>query len=88
MVRGVRWYLSGCVILVALAGCGRGFMQYVQREPWREQAEVACLQSGTVREGRGRSSASRRSKAPASAARRHPLKVAAFGVGSTFGYRR
>lgn len=50
-MRGVRWYLGGCVLLLALAGCGRGIMQYVQREPWREQAEVACLKSGTVREG-------------------------------------
>ena len=53
MVRGVRWYIGGALVLVALAGCGRGIVQYVQREPWREQAEVACLQSGTVREGPG-----------------------------------
>ena len=51
MVRGVRWCVVGCVVLVALAGCGRGFVQYMHREPWREQAEVACLKSGTVREG-------------------------------------
>ena len=41
MVRGVRWWVFCGVGLVALAGCGRGFMNYVQREPWREQAETA-----------------------------------------------
>ena len=51
MVSGVRWYVTGVFVLVALAGCGRGLMHYAQREPWREQAEVACLKSGTVREG-------------------------------------
>lgn len=41
-------YLVGSLVLVALAGCGRFF---VEREPWRREAEVACLKSGAVREG-------------------------------------
>ena len=60
-------------------------MQYVQREPWREQAEVACC------------SPARSAKAPALVrispiegpgvcGATHPLKVAAFGVGSAFGF--
>jgi hypothetical protein len=49
MVRGVRWYLAGCLILVMLAGCGRGF-QFAEREKWRREAEIACLKSGTVKE--------------------------------------
>ena len=52
MSRGVRGYLAGFVVLVALAGCGRGIMHYVQREPWREQAETACMKSGAVKQGR------------------------------------
>jgi hypothetical protein len=85
MVRGVRWYLGGLAILVALAGCGRGLMQYVQREPWREQAEVACLQSGTVREGPGLVRIEPIA-GPGVCGATHPLKVAAFGVGSAFGF--
>jgi hypothetical protein len=50
MVRGVRWYLVGSLVLVMLAGCGRGFLQFAEREKWRREAEVACLRSGTVKE--------------------------------------
>jgi Extensin-like protein C-terminus len=49
---GVRWYLVGSLVLVMLAGCGRGFM-FEEREPWRHDAEVACLKSGSVRESAG-----------------------------------
>src|SRR5688500_13065456 len=85
MVRGVRWYVVGCVILVALAGCGRGLMQYVQREPWRDQAEVACLQSGTVREGPGLVRVAP-IDGPGVCGATHPLKVAAFSAAAAFGY--
>jgi hypothetical protein len=50
MTRGVRLYLVGSIVLVSLAGCGRGFFQ-AEREPWRAEAEVACLKSGAVKEG-------------------------------------
>jgi hypothetical protein len=50
MTRGVRLYLVGSFVLVSLAGCGRGFFSE-EREPWRAEAEVACLKSGSVREG-------------------------------------
>src|SRR6266481_3143334 len=49
MARGVRWYLVGCFVLVSLAGCGRGFFS-AEREPWRAEAEIACLKSGAVKE--------------------------------------
>ena len=49
MTRGVRLYLVGSVVLVSLAGCGKGFFQ-AEREPWRAEAEVACLKSGAVKE--------------------------------------
>ena len=43
-------YLVGSFVLVSLAGCGRGFFQSEEREPWRAEAEVACLKSGAVKE--------------------------------------
>ncbi len=50
MTRGVRLYLVGSFVLVSLAGCGRGFFQSEEREPWRAEAEIACLKSGAVKE--------------------------------------
>src|ERR1700758_265740 len=50
MTRRVRLYLVGSLVLVSLAGCGRGFFQFEEREPWRAEAEVACLKSGAVKE--------------------------------------
>jgi hypothetical protein len=50
MARGVRWYLVSSLVLVSLAGCGRGFFS-AEREPWRAEAEIACLKSGAVKEG-------------------------------------
>jgi hypothetical protein len=85
MVRGVRWYVVGALVLAALAGCGRGIMQYAQREPWREQAEVACLQSGTVRESAGLVRVAP-IEGPGICGATHPLKVAAFSAGAAFGY--
>src|SRR5450755_1755428 len=49
MTPGVRLYLVGSFVLVSLAGCGKGFFQ-AEREPWRAEAEIACLKSGTVKE--------------------------------------
>ena len=43
-------YLVGSFVLVSLAGCGRGFFQSAEREPWRAEAEIACLKSGAVKE--------------------------------------
>jgi hypothetical protein len=48
MKRGVRWYLVGPLMLAALSGCAR--MWFAEREPWRREAEAACLQSGAVKE--------------------------------------
>src|SRR3954453_21194827 len=50
MTRGVRLYLVGSFVLVSLVGCGRGMFQSAEREPWRAEAEIACLKSGAVRE--------------------------------------
>ena len=85
MVRGVRRCVLWCGLLVALAGCGRGLVQYMQREPWREQAEVACLKSGTVRESPGLVRIAP-IEGPGVCGATQPLKVAAFGVGNAYGF--
>src|SRR5579872_5303557 len=46
-----RKALIGSCLLAALAGCAR--MWFAEREPWRREAEIACLQSGAVKEGPG-----------------------------------
>ena len=55
MARGVRWYLVGSIgfgVLGVLTGCSGGFF-FAEREPWRREAELACLNAGAVREGPG-----------------------------------
>jgi hypothetical protein len=41
--------LLGCFLLLGLGACGR--ISFEEREPWRREAEAACLQSGAVKEG-------------------------------------
>src|SRR5690242_21909631 len=48
MSRRVGLYLVGSFVLVALAGCGGGWLME-QRDPWRHEAEVPCLKSGQVK---------------------------------------
>ncbi|MCA1457269.1 extensin family protein [Bradyrhizobium sp. BRP22] len=85
MARGVRLYLVGSVVLVSLAGCGRGFFQ-AEREPWRAEAEVACLKSGAVKEGPDLVRIDPIS-GPGVCGAQFPLKVAALGEGSqSFGF--
>jgi len=50
---GLRFYLAGAAMLLALAGCGRGAFQFAERAPWRHEAEVACMKSGQVKTGAG-----------------------------------
>jgi hypothetical protein len=86
MTRGVRLYLVGSFVLVSLAGCGRGFFQSAEREPWRAEAEVACLKSGGVKESPELVRIDPIS-GPGVCGAEFPLKVAALGEGSgTFGY--
>jgi Extensin-like protein C-terminus len=86
MARGVRLYLVGSVVLVSLAGCGRGFFQSAEREPWRAEAEVACLKSGAVKESPELVRIDPIS-GPGACGAEFPLKVAALGEGTgTFGF--
>jgi len=86
MTRGVRLYLVGSFVLVSLAGCGKGFFQ-AEREPWRAEAEVACLKSGAVKEGPERVRVEPIS-GPGMCGAEYPLKVAALGEGGAgaFGF--
>src|SRR5262245_38320744 len=85
MSRGVSWLLGGGVILVALAGCGRSFLSYEQRAPWRKDAELACLNSGTVREGPGVVRISP-IDGPGMCGADFPLKISMLGESSALGY--
>jgi hypothetical protein len=86
MTRGVRLYLVGSFVLVSLAGCGRGFFQSAEREPWRAEAEVACLKSGAVKESPELVRIDPIS-GPGVCGAEYPLKVAALGENTTsFGF--
>ena len=85
MWRRARWYVIGSVVLVTLAGCGRSFLQYAQREPWRQQAEVACMSAGVVKEGIGVVRIAP-IEGPGICGAAIPLKVAMLGETSAFGY--
>jgi hypothetical protein len=86
MTRGVRLYLVGSFVLVSLAGCGRGFFQSEEREPWRAEAEIACLKSGAVKENAELVRIDPIS-GPGVCGAEFPLKVAALGeVSGSFGF--
>ena len=86
MARGVRLYLVGSVVLVSLAGCGRGFFQTAEREPWRAEAEVACLKSGVVKENAEMVRIDPIA-GPGVCGAEFPLKVSALGEpASTYGF--
>src|SRR5215471_1112023 len=80
MTRGVRLYLVGSFVLVSLAGCGHGFFQTVEREPWRAEAEMACLKSGAVKESAEIVRIDPIS-GPGVCGAEYPLKVSALGEG-------
>jgi Extensin-like protein C-terminus len=85
MTRGVRLYLVGSLVLVSLAGCGRGFFS-AEREPWRAEAEIACLKSGAVKESLEVVRIDPIS-GPGMCGAEFPLKVAALGEGvASFGF--
>ena len=86
MTRGVRLYLVGSFVLVSLAGCGRGFFQSAEREPWRAEAEIACLKSGAVKESAELVRIDPIA-GPGVCGAEYPLKVAALGESiASFGF--
>ena len=87
MAWGVRWYIVGSVVLGVLgvlAGCSGGGM-FAEREPWRHEAEVQCLNSGAVKESAGvvRINAIR---GPGMCGADFPLKVSMLGETTSLGY--
>src|SRR5579884_991802 len=86
MSRGVRWYLVGSIViaaLIALAGCSHYLM--AEREPWRHDAELACLNSGAVKESPARVRIAAIS-GPGACGIDYPLRVSALGDGGPLGY--
>src|SRR4030081_1187379 len=87
MAWGVRWYIVGSVVLGVrgvFAGCSGGGM-FAEREPWRHEAEVQCLNSGAVKESAGvvRINAIRGPRLGRGA---FPFKVSMLGETTSLGY--
>jgi hypothetical protein len=76
MRRAVRWRLLCCGLLLGLAGCTH--MWFSEREPWRREAELSCLQSGVVREGPS-VALIRAIEGPGACGADYPLRIAALG---------
>jgi hypothetical protein len=83
MVRGV-WYFGGFLVLIVLAGCAR-VAWFGEREPWRHEAEIACLRSGAVREGPA-IAILKPIQGPGMCGADFPLKVSALGDIPITGY--
>jgi len=87
MSRAVQWYLLGCIAvaaLIALAGCGHYF-NVGEREAWRHDAEVACLNSGAVKDGPERVRISAIS-GPGICGVDFPIRVSDIGESGPLGY--
>ena len=76
-----RFYLTGSVLLLALAGCGRSMLQTGERASWRHQAELTCMKSGAVKMGAGVVQIEP-IEGPGMCGADFPLKVAALGGAS------
>ena len=86
MLRGVRSWLIGSTVIAALgalAGCGHYW--YGEREGWRRDAEVACLNSGAVTETPERVRISP-INGPGICGADFPLRVSALGGSAPLGY--
>jgi hypothetical protein len=87
MARGIRWYLVGSVVLGViggLAGCS-GFRGFAEREPWRHEAEVQCINSGAVKEGPGKVRITA-IQGPGACGADFPLKVSSLGESMALSY--
>jgi hypothetical protein len=86
MTRGVRWYLVGSsvlVALIALAGCSHYML--AEREPWRHDAELTCLNSGTVKETPTRVRISS-IEGPGACGADYPLRISTLGDSGPLSY--
>jgi hypothetical protein len=85
MSRGAWLSVAGFVVLGTLAGCGKSFFSYEQRAPWRGEAELACLNSGTVKEGAGVVKITP-IEGPGMCGMDYPLKISTLGEAPALGY--
>ncbi|HMK71646.1 MAG TPA: extensin family protein, partial [Xanthobacteraceae bacterium] len=86
MSRGVQLSLFGSAVvaaLIALAGCSHYLL--AEREPWRHDAEVACFESGAVKESPARVRISAIS-GPGICGADLPFRVSALGDSAPLGY--
>jgi hypothetical protein len=86
MTRGVRWYLVSSLVLAALiavAGCSHYML--AEREPWRAEAELSCLNSGAVTDSPTRVRISAIDGAGACGIT-YPLRVSSLGGSPALGY--
>jgi hypothetical protein len=85
MRRGVALFVVGSGVLVTLAGCGRGWLSFEERDPWRREAEVACIKSGSVKQTGG-VTLSKAIEGPGICGAEYPFRVAALGESPALGY--
>ena len=83
MRRGVCWFIVGSLLLLTVAGCGRGWFE--EREPWRREAEIACLKSGAVKESSGKVRI-KSINGPGVCGADFPIKVTELGSSPIYGY--
>ncbi len=84
MSRGVYFGFTVVVLLLfVLAGCAR--MSLVERDPWRSEAEIACMQSGAVTEGPGVAIV-QRIDGPGMCGADYPLRISTLGSSAVLGY--
>jgi Extensin-like protein C-terminus len=87
MLRGFRLWIFGAIAggaLIALAGCGHNFYDG-EREAWRREAEIACLNSGAIKESPARVRISAIS-GPGMCGADYPIRVSALGDSGPLGY--
>jgi hypothetical protein len=87
MAGGLQSYLRGTAVLGLLGllgGCGAHYLM-AEREAWRRDAEVQCLNSGAVREGAGKVRISS-IDGPGACGIDFPLKVASLGNTAPLSY--
>jgi hypothetical protein len=87
MTRRFRCCFFGAVVAGALgllAGCG-GHYLFAEREPWRHEAELECINSGAVKEGPGKVRISP-IEGPGICGADFPLKVSSLGDSAPLSY--
>ena len=86
MTRGVQRSLVCFIVfiaLIALAGCSH--FLFAEREPWRHDSEIACLNTGAVKETPQRVRISAIS-GPGICGMDYPLRIAALGDNAPLAY--